>query len=209
MEGKRVLLVEGPDDEHVVRNFLGRRELVWLHEIKAQGGVNELLDALPVRLKQSDVGSLGILVDADGNPAGRWQSIKQRLNQAGFQSLPEEPQPGGIIAEPPSGTLLPRVGIWLMPNNTTAGILETFLECLVPADGRRLLNHAERSLDTIPIEERLFTDLQRPKALIHTWLAWQHEPGRPLGQAITARTLDANAEGAELLASWFRRLYLD
>jgi hypothetical protein len=209
MEGKKVLLVEGPDDEHVVKNFLGRRQLVSLDEIKAQGGVNELLDALPVRLKQSDIGTLGILVDADSNLAARWQSIKQRLTRAGYQGLPDEPQDGGTIAQPPNGTLLPRVGIWLMPNNLTAGILESFLRCLVPSNGQLLLGHAERSLETIPVEIRLFSDLQRPKALIHTWLAWQHEPGRPLGQAITARILDTENETADSLASWFRRLYLD
>lgn len=38
MSGKKVLLVEGPDDEHVVKAFLGRRELVWLEEIRAYIG---------------------------------------------------------------------------------------------------------------------------------------------------------------------------
>src|SRR5436190_24268592 len=35
------------------------------------------------------------------------------------------------------------------------------------------------------------------KALIHTWLAWQEKPGRPLGLAITARYFDATASYAQ------------
>jgi hypothetical protein len=31
-----------------------------------------------------------------------------------------------------------------------------------------------------------YISIHHPKALIHTWLAWQEKPGMPTGQAITA-----------------------
>ncbi len=50
-------------------------------------------------------------------------------------------------------------------------------------------------------------DTHLPVAEIHTWLAWQEEPGSPLGQAITKRYLDADAPRAQQLMDWVRRLF--
>lgn len=45
------------------------------------------------------------------------------------------------------------------------------------------------------------------KAMIHTWLAWQREPGRPMGLAITKRFLDPEAPSAMEFVAWVRRLF--
>lgn len=45
------------------------------------------------------------------------------------------------------------------------------------------------------------------KANIHTWLSWQEEPGKPMGQAITKRYLDTSAPHAQQLIDWMRRLF--
>ncbi|GAC1468243.1 MAG: hypothetical protein PVS3B1_23760 [Ktedonobacteraceae bacterium] len=42
---------------------------------------------------------------------------------------------------------------------------------------------------------------------LHTWLAWQEEPGTPMGQAITKRYVDASSPHALPLISWFRRVF--
>ncbi|MFZ2170123.1 MAG: DUF3226 domain-containing protein, partial [Methylococcaceae bacterium] len=47
------------------------------------------------------------------------------------------------------------------------------------------------------------------KAVVHTYLAWQHEPGRPLGQAITAKVLDPSHSLAKNFADWLKRLFVD
>jgi len=39
------------------------------------------------------------------------------------------------------------------------------------------------------------------------WLAWQQEPGKPLGTAITARFLDPTVAQVDVLVSWLNRLY--
>ncbi len=43
---------------------------------------------------------------------------------------------------------------------------------------------------------------------MRTWLAWQEEPGKPFGTAITARYLDADAPPAKALVDWMRRLFI-
>ena len=93
-----------------------------------------------------------------------------------------------------------------MPDNQTKGILEDFLRFLVPPDSR-LFSHVESSVATIPAEERLFGQLAQPKAIIHTWLAWQAEPGKPFGTAITAKFLDVNVAQVDVLVAWLKSLF--
>ncbi|OHB63606.1 MAG: hypothetical protein A2Y77_06210 [Planctomycetes bacterium RBG_13_62_9] len=206
MATKRILLVEGNDDEHVIKHICGTRNVQRLDEIKPQGSVEQLLENLPVRLKESDVEVLGIIVDADTDLAARWQSLHDQLAKAGYLNIPAQPLLDGTILVPPVGTLLPRVGIWIMPDNQTKGILEDFLQFLIP-EGSRLFKHVQSSVANIPKGEQRFNQFAEPKAIIHTWLAWQKEPGKPLGIAITARYLDPDVKQVDVLVSWLNRLF--
>ncbi len=206
MGTKNILLVEGTDDEHVVKHLCTYHGLPHIDEIARLGGIDNLIESFPVRLKESDVKAIGVLVDADTNVQTRWDSLRNRLAAAAYPAVPDMPATQGTILTPPADTLLPRVGIWLMPNNQTNGILENFLRFLVPTPNP-LLEHARQSLDTIPDGHRRFAANDDPKALIHTWLAWQEEPGRPFGTAITARYLDADVPQAIDFTNWLRQLF--
>ena len=206
MAAKKILLVEGTDDEHVLKHICGQRAVGKLDEIKPQGSVEQLLENFPVRLKESEIEALGIVLDADTDLAGRWDSLKNRLKQAGYTGVPDQPAAEGTVLSPPQETLLPRFGVWLMPDNQSRGILEDFLHFLVPA-GSKLFEHVKTSVATIPANESRFKQLAEPKAIIHTWLAWQEEPGKPLGTAITAKFLDPNVSQVDALVAWLKRLY--
>ena len=206
MASKKVLLVEGIDDEHVIKNLCGRHDLPYLEEIKEYRGYAKLLESFPIRLKESDIQALGLVIDADTDLGARWQSIRDRIAQAGYPGVPDEPEIAGLVLEPPPSTLLPRVGVWIMPENTVPGILENFIEKLVPP-GDQLFDYAETCVQAIPPALKLFRDVDLPKARIHTWLAWQNEPGKPLGQSITTRVLDANAPLAIHFVEWLKRLF--
>jgi hypothetical protein len=205
MAAKTILLVEGKDDGHVFKALFGKRNLPHLSEIKDHEGWPNLLEAIPVRLKESEVEVLGIVLDADTNVASRWESVRNRLAAAGYPA-PLQPDPQGVVLDPPPDTILPRVGVWLMPNNTVPGKLEDFLRCLVPR-GNALFEYAETTLHGMPENLRLFKPVDQPKALIHTWLAWQSEPGRPLGQSITAGFLQHATAEADVLVGWLQRLF--
>jgi len=71
-----------------------------------------------------------------------------------------------------------------------------------------LFKHVTKSVAGIPKSERLFHESAESKAVIHTWLAWQEKPGRPLGTAITARYLDPNVPQVDVLVSWLKKLFL-
>jgi hypothetical protein len=205
MPGKRVLLVEGKNDEYVVRRICDRLGLVNIKDIRPQAGKAPLLEMLPVQLQESDIAVLGVILDADTDLAASWQSVADRLREAGYQGIEPLPDKNGTILMPPSGSnLLPKIGIWLMPNNCVPGILEDFLQFLVP-EGDALLPHARQAIGTLP--ERRFSDAQESKVLIHTWLAWQEEPGKQYGQAITARYLDTGLPLAKTFTAWLQETF--
>ena len=205
----KILMVEGTDDEHVLKHICGNYGIPRLDEVEAHEGVDHLLESIPVQFNLNDEEGdvVGIVIDADSDLNARWQSLRDIFARAGYPNVPNQPDPNGTILEAPSGTLLPKAGVWLMPDNKTPGILEDFLRFLVPDRQSALFAHAERSVATVP--ERRFSQNDTPKAVIHTWLAWQEEPGRPYGTAITARFLDSQLPQARPLADWLGRLFGD
>jgi hypothetical protein len=200
----RLLVVEGPDDKHVFLAILNRHHFAPLFDIQDEGGFESLLARLSVRLKPgTDVKRIGVVVDADANVMARWQYLKGTLNRAGYESTPDEPDPAGSIVD---HEILPRVGVWIMPNNTLPGMLEDYLTFLVPA-GDVLFERANRCISAIPVEERRFADVHSTKALIHTWLAWQEDPGTPLGLAITKRYFESDGPHVQAVLAWLNRLF--
>ena len=207
MAAKNILLVKGKDDQHVLMHLSDNRGGPRFDEVVPHEGDTKLLDAIPVRLKAAgDEAIVGIVMDADTDLDARWQSLRDRLVKLGYVAMPDIPAADGTIIDPPPGTLLPRVGIWIMPDNQTKGILEDFLRFLVP-EGSELFDHVTTSVATIPEGERRFSELAEPKTLIHTWLAWQKDPGTPFGTAITARFLDPDVAQVDVLVSWLKRLF--
>ena len=203
---KKIMMVEGDDDEHVVKGIFGQHAIPHLDDVENLGGIDPLLKTIGVRLmsasEEGDV--VGVVMDADENVAGRWQGLRHIFRESGYLDVPNQPVSDGTILFPPTGSVLPRAGVWIMPDNQTDGKLEDFLRLLVPKPND-LFNHAVASVDSVP--ERLFSDNNRIKAVMHTWLAWQEKPGKPYGQAITAQFLDPQADHAVAFASWIRRLF--
>ncbi|ACL06652.1 DUF3226 domain-containing protein [Desulfatibacillum aliphaticivorans] len=207
MPSKKTLWVEGVDDEHVIKHLCGTKNGPKLDRIKQHCGIDALQELLPVELKACDEGDIvAVIVDADTDIGARWQAIRNRLDLAGYDNLPALPDPQGTILDPPDDKLLPRIGLWIMPNNQIDGILEDFLAFLIPPDSQ-LYEHVIKSIEGIPDEEQRFSAIREPKARIHTWLAWQEEPGYPYGKAITAKFLEPGVKEADELIDWLNRVF--
>ena len=205
MSGKTVLIVEGPDDVHVIKAICGSHSLGKIGELRPYGGIDPLLEGLPVALKESEVEAIGIVLDADANVAARWQAVRSKLEAANY-TVPVSPPVQGLVLPGSAETLRPKVGVWLMPDNVVPGILENFLKFLVPKDDT-LFPRVEAFVDGLPAPDIKFHEVARPKALIHAWLALQSEPGRPMGQAITARYLDAKMPATGNFVAWLRATF--
>ena len=197
MANRRILLVEGVDDERVMKHICGNHGIPHLDEIKEHGGASRLLESVPVRIKASEEGDVvGIVIDADTDMRGRWQSIRDRVTTMGYDDAPDAPAPEGTIIDAPEGILLPRLGVWgyaRQPDRRNSGELlalsRSTAQCPFGPRGEECGRHS------------------RQKAIIHTWLAWQREPGKPFGTAITERFLDPDVAEARVIASWLRRLF--
>ncbi|HYW11930.1 MAG TPA: DUF3226 domain-containing protein [Longimicrobium sp.] len=202
---KRRLLVEGKDDKHVVWGLCESYGMPQTFDVEDAEGIDPLLDLVSVQLRGSAIERVGVVADADSAVASRWTSIGDLLRTLGYENVPLAPEADGTILVQAGK---PVVGVWLMPDNTTAGMLEDFIASLVPA-GDALLARAAAAIDAIPAKERRFSPVHRSKAIIHTWLAWQEQPGSPMGQAIGKRDLDAQAPQAQRFVAWLQRLMVD
>ena len=199
-----VLLVEGNDDLHVIANLLQHHNFPEVFEILVKNGIDRILETLPVQLKASGIKRVGIVVDADTTAELRWASIRGILIAEGYHNAPIFPEKAGTIV---SQDDQPRFGLWIMPDNKIPGMLEDFAACSISPDDA-LCTRARRAVEEIPPEHRLFAERHITKAYIHTWLAWQQDPGTPMGLAITKRYLDATAPEAESFLAWLRRLFV-
>ena len=206
------LLVEGQDDKFSVISLM-EHHVHWPNEksgwpvfVDAVGSVSEILNTtyLRTKLKESNLEALGVMIDADDEPAARWRGFRSICEPA-FPGLPMELPTGGLIARNTSGL---RLGFWLMPDCASNGMLETFLRHLVPDAAKPLWEHSEASFDTARALGASCRPAHADKARIHTWLAWQDPPGETPGRALTRKTLDPKAPTAAAFVAWFKNLYL-
>ena len=111
---------------------------------------------------------------------------------------------GTIIAE---SSRMPRIGIWVMPNNASNGELEDFLVTMLP-DSDPVWPRAVAYIDGIPERDRKFKEGKALRAQLHAWLATRKEP-RPSGRAILAGDLRVDGILAGKFVDWLRRLFGD
>lgn len=220
MAENRILLVEGIDDLHVLAHIFKAHGHEGKINIRAQEGVDkvkqqldenlfdDLLRDLSVELKGSEVTALGIIVDADLDVKARWMSLANRLKDLKYENVPDLPASNGTILS--NEESLPKIGVWLMPDNILPGMLEDFVKLLVPDEQKSLLEKAVNAVELIPKEERLFiteNSDKTSKAQIHTYLAWQSRPGVPYGVAIREKFLKADSQHAANLMNWIKDLF--
>lgn len=211
---EKVLLVEGDDEKWVIPQFVEANGIIWedkkkrrIVEIKPFDGINKLNKRLlNTELQASGLKILGIILDADDCPTNRWQSIRNCLIEI-YPDIPQELPIAGLIHP---GEI--KLGIWMMPDNKERGMLETFLQFLLPEGGKELWQFSEnccQQAKVIQAKEQgdCFKDCHSDKAKIHTWLAWQNPPGRQIHQAITERILSPASPQAAVFMQWFKDLF--
>ena len=195
---ERLLIVEGSDDERVVHRLCERMGVDRNFCIDDKQGLDRLLRSISTELKVAGRLALGIMVDANDNPASRWQAIAGRIGAAGI-IVPECLDPGGTTIES-----TPRVGIWLMPDNQSGGEIEDFLARLIPANDPQWLR--AKYINDIPSDERKFSLNRATRAELYAWLATRKAP-RLMGQAVQAGDLDTDHPIAEAFAAWLTRTF--
>lgn len=205
-ERSKVLLVEGLNDCHVIMALCGQHQVPHTFGIYECGGDKDrILKRLNALIQSATPPeAIGVVVDADTGIERRWTSIKAKLlkNYPDYK-FPDLPNQDGTIV--PGTEPLPVLGFWLMPNNQTEGMLEDFcLEMVEP----QAYQVAKDSVENAQVKGvATFIQAHFSKAIVHTYLAWQDEPGRPLGQSITDQALRPNTKTAISFTEWLKRLF--
>jgi len=198
--GHLVDLLPGPNTDVYKRTAEQRGDQIGLKEF---GGYDPLRDHFPVAIRNgSTLKRVGVVADADSNPMRRWQSLSDAMSGIDNIDLPDTPSKEGWTGNVSLPDREVTVGLWMMPNNTDQGAVEDFLLRLIPEDDS-LLPIAEACVEKVPNEDQF----DQSKALVRTWLAWQEEPGRPLGLAVTEGYFDLEADLAQRFVQWIYRLF--
>ena len=145
------------------------------------------------------------MLDADKASKNRWDSVRGRLKGIGL-TLPNRIPEEGFVGY--TDLFKARVGVWLMPDNRRSGAIEEFLKDLI-SDGDTLLQLADTSTVSAKKLGAAFSDAKQRKAVLHTWLAWQKNPGVPYGLAVKAHYFQHDSPAARAFVDWFRRVFQD
>ena len=208
----RKLLVEGATERRVIPYLMEANGIDWepdgepVVHIASNNGAEQLLKkgVIESELAASGLEALGIVIDANGDAHGRWIQVRERCRGA-FAGLPEEIPECGLRVEHHDGI---RFGVWIMPDNRFCGMLEDFLIRLVPDESGTLYGLARSCVAEAARNGTSFKDVHMRKAEIHTWLAWQDEPGPQLHEAVKHRVLEPTKPESRPFVRWFRHLYL-
>ena len=210
-KNKNLLLVEGKVEQYSIPELMdyhtvwGDKPKDWVVEIKQMEGIGEILKdgVITAEAKTPGLKALGVIIDADDSFGVRWNRLKKLLGDI------EKPEPSdlpanGLIHVTSKGL---RVGVWIMPDNSSRGMLETFLARLLSPDCAPIWDLARTTCDQVRTLKFAHVEGHRDKAQIHTYLAWIDPPGQTLPQAIITRAIDARHELALSFAAWMMSLF--
>jgi hypothetical protein len=200
------LIVESKADLYAVVELM-KAHIDWGEpppvKIVTKESINAILEHgyLSSELKDPQVRRLGVIVDADAHAHGRYERIAQLVGNE--TRLPKRVPEKGLVAEVGDK----RFGVWIMPDNRSGGMLETFLGQLVPTKQQEVWDYALDAAKQAAGMGAPYSAAHLDRARIHTWLAWQDPPGMAFGLAILKRALDGGSPIAAPFTSWFRRLF--
>ncbi len=205
----RRLLVEGVTDKSVIPYLMEENGVLWPSpnfpvNIDELGSVDEVLKPGVLEAYLNTTGeALGLVVDANGDAAARWDQLRAICNSE-FVDVPQQIPSEGLQIVHSSGS---RFGVWIMPDNEFAGMLEDLLVRLIPDDSRGLFTLARNCVAEARSERAPFRDVHERKAEVYTWLAWQDPPGLRLHEAVKHRVLDPTRPESRPFVNWFKSLF--
>lgn len=171
------LLVEGRDGATFFAAWLKQ---LGLSEIQIQnfGGITELRAFLKALRNEpgfeEQVASLGIIRDAEANPQGAFQSVRDALRTSG---LPASEKPETVENGQPQTIIL------ILPNATTPGMLETL--CLESVASEPAIQCVDQYFDCLS-QQTGFSPTNVSKARLHAFLSGKSKPGLRVGDAASA-----------------------
>jgi len=207
------LIVEGQTDTLFFEALIQKERLSV--KIEPHHGITKIPDLLTAYfddLQDGAIQRLGIVADADHTtPKGqggfnkRWQLLTKPLREMGYEinTPPSQRYMGSLFTHTEE---LPPVGLWLMPDHQSDGMLEDLIKQTVYGDQQlTLLQTATTCLEQLPVT--LFQPHHHTKATIYSWLAWQTRPGQALVSTINADLINLHAQEMQAFIKWLHDLF--
>jgi hypothetical protein len=197
------LYVEGKNDLYVVKAICDRAGVLIGDKAIHDKEYPETLNAFSTQARKgSPVESLGLIVDADEDVKSRWMEIAKLLRELDIANVPNSPVTDGFVGILPNGC---RVGVWLSPDNTNPGVIESLFMTLFRPDDPDMPLSQQYVDEFVP--QRNWGGFDRLKADVYSWLAVRPNPGRPMGENISRTDFPGElSEPARRLAAWVKAL---
>jgi len=215
--GNRVLLVEGPDDWHAFNHLIHASSGAFpgydLGHCDNDDGVLDVLSGMTEASTKTQM-ILGAVLDADqcniedaadSGIRSRIRSLHGRLGK--FYAVPDRFPDEGLILAPTEEldrNRLPVLGIWLMPDNVRDGIFEDLLRAAMAPKSERYISGVVDQATKDGMTG--FRDVERPKAIVKTHIAWQDPNKKNLGEAIGAH-FDNLIPACRSFLNWLNLLF--
>ncbi|MGB5598732.1 MAG: DUF3226 domain-containing protein [Thiothrix litoralis] len=222
MQTKNILLVEGASDQKFFNQLLAdlpsqvEIEPKIPRDVDAQiyrNGLQPLYKQLKLQvdlLIRGQISTLGVIVDADHSTQelngfnNRRDQLTSLLSDKGFIITDMPLQKGnGEIFSHPSGA---KIGIWIMPNHFSDGMIEDLFISTTKPSQNDLLNHAKTTIGNLG-ELKTFADHHDSKAHLSTWLAWQKEPGISPSYAYHQGLFEKDHPNFIALITWLQKVF--
>lgn len=202
------LYVEGDADFHFVEELRKKYSVNSSWRTEAKTGFASVMKVARDAVVKRGAPTVGIVVDADLNLDCRWDEIAKHfarpevVNKRAI-SLPNRPCRRGTIIEQDAG--FPRIGIWVMPNNSLPGELEDFVVKMVPTKDA-IWRKTEHYVNGIACDDRRFEPEKTDRAKLYAWLATCQKPPY-IGFAISNCELNVQTPNCQLFVDWLTRLF--
>lgn len=218
------LLVEGNNDIRVITELLitmkhkpfkgyADKEVYKNEFVVNAGGKEKAKELIPSILDIPDLERLGIILDADESAENTWISLRNILKINGFveSELPKKLSLKGVLIQQKGK---PIIGIWIMPDNIMPlekgqlAYLEHFYEQIIQLNDK-FLTKASSIIEEIAMDKACnFALKDKQKAKIHTWLAWQNEPGNSMGVALKKKSaFDLKSMAVLNFVEWLESIF--
>lgn len=215
---RKILIVEGDGDKAFFETLFKKIDLeIGIkvntpkdHDFDRDGKKRaiRLLKRLIKLPMDGTISHLGIVLDADFK-CDHWgfevtlKEIEKILNENGYGN--PEVQSGGLAFPHSTGLSLNSIGLWIMPDNASEGMLEDWIKQSVHESETSLL---ELAIDTIKnLPNKKFKPIRNSKAEVATWMAWQKIPGRDFDGAIDDDLINFQCKSMTQLINWIKHIY--
>lgn len=190
-------VVEGIAELHLLRGM-------GVEYLEPEGGFvpngkDSVLAQLSPALLEDGVTHVLVIRDAEtGTAQSVWSEIREVLLKHWEGDIDGEISSGGFVGTSRRGV---RVGVWIMPNNADAGMLEDFyLAGIAANDGKKV-----RAIEFVESVGEAFPTKQ--KNVLQVWLGIQRRPGPP-GTAIKEGYFDRDSVPLSGFGAWLEELGL-